>query len=82
MKLSDFILLTEEQKKLTLLHEGVLIAKRKNNNYLLFLFQLKNYYVEAHCNSLNKRIEEYSVFDNTKTLNPYLDAISIEGVLK
>ena len=29
MKLSDFVLLDEEEKKLVLLHEGVLIGKRK-----------------------------------------------------
>ena len=29
MKLSDFIMLNEEEKKLAVLHEGVLISKRK-----------------------------------------------------
>lgn len=81
MKLSDFILLNEEEKKMTVLHRGVLIAKRNNINGLVFLFHLGNYYVEAYCNPANKAIEEYIVFDNINLLNPYLETISIDELL-
>ncbi len=81
MKLSDFILLNEDEKKLTVLHQGVLIAKRTHFDDLVFLFHLGNYYVEAYCNSESKAIEEYRVFDNLKFLNPYLETIRIDDLL-
>ena len=66
MRLSDFILLNEEEKKLIVLHEGVLIAKRNSLESLVFLFHLGSFYVETFCNIDNKSIEEYRVFDTTK----------------
>lgn len=81
MRLSDFILLDKEEKKLTVLHQGVLIAKRSNNNCLVFLFRLENYYVETYCNMENKAIEEYIIFDSTVPLTPYLQAIPLDDLL-
>lgn len=81
MKLSDFILLSEDEKKTTVLHDGVLVAKRSNFDFMVFLFQLENYYVEAYCNLQNKAIVEYMVFDNVNLLNPYLETIPIDNLL-
>lgn len=82
MRLSDFILLNEEEKKATVLHQGILLAKRSNFDSMVFLFQLGSYYVEAYCNPGNKAIEEYRMFDNTAVLNPYLEAIPLDDLLK
>jgi len=81
MKLSDFILLNEDEKKRTVLHKGVLIAKRDSFESMVFLFQMGSYYVEAFCNPANKAIEEYRVFDNISLLNPYLESIPIDNLL-
>jgi hypothetical protein len=81
MRLSEFILLNENEKKTTVLHQGVLIAKRNSFDSMVFLFQLGNYYVEAYCNPANKAIEEYRMFDNIDVLKPYLDAIPIDNLL-
>jgi hypothetical protein len=81
MKLSEFILLNEEDKKMTVLQEGVLVAKRSNTDYMVFLFQLNSYYVETYCNRENRSIEEYRVFDSLKPLHPYLETISLEGLI-
>ena len=81
MKLSDFILLNEDEKKMTVLHKGVLVAKRNNFDFMVFLFQMGSYYVEAYCNPQNKAIEEYRVFDNINLLNPYLETIPIDNLL-
>ena len=81
MRLSDFILLNEEQKKLIVLHEGILVAKRSNFPYLVFLFQMENYYVESFCNVQTKAIEEYRAFDHPKLLAPYLESIAIDDLL-
>lgn len=81
MKLSDFILMTEDEKKFTVLHRGVLIAKRNNVDSKIFLFQLGRYYVEAYCNPESKTIEEYQVFEDVNLLKPYLEAIAIDHLL-
>ncbi len=81
MKLSEFILLDEERKKETVLHQGVLIGKRQVQSSMIFLFQLQNYYVETWCNFKNRSVQEYRIFDDTKSLAPYLAAISIDDLL-
>jgi hypothetical protein len=81
MRLSEFILLNEDEKKSTVLHEGVLLAKRSSFESMVFLFQLGSYYVEAYCNPANKAIEEYRMFENTDILTPYLEAIPIDSLL-
>jgi hypothetical protein len=81
MRLSEFILLNEDEKKSTVLHQGVLIAKRSSFDSMVFLFQLGSYYVEAYCNPMNKAIEEYRMFDNINVLKPYLEDIRLDNLL-
>lgn len=81
MKLSDFILLNEEEKKLTVLHDGILVAKRNVSKCIVFLFQLDGYYIETFCNRQNKAVEEFRVFDSPKYLTPYLESISLADLL-
>jgi DNA-binding transcriptional regulator YbjK len=80
MKLSDFIMLNEEEKKLAVLHRGVLISKRSLTGYIVFLFQLNNFYVETFGDTKTKKVIQYQAFDNTKLLNPYLENIAIDDV--
>jgi hypothetical protein len=77
MKLSDFILLGEEEKKEAVLHEGVLIGKRKEPASVVFLFQIQSFYVEACFHPESKQIEEFRMFYRTRLLQPYLDSIHI-----
>ncbi|HEX6193755.1 MAG TPA: hypothetical protein VFZ42_15375 [Chitinophagaceae bacterium] len=81
MKLSEFIALTEDQKRSTVLTQGVAIAKRDLDDQQVFLFQLPEYYVETFCCYESKEILEYRVFQNTKPLAPYLEAIEIDHLL-
>lgn len=81
MKLSDFILLSEEEKKQAVLHEGVLISKRKVPASVIFLFQVQNFYVEACFNPHSKDIEEFRMFDHTSLLQPYLENICIDDLM-
>jgi hypothetical protein len=81
MKLSEFILLNEEEKKWAVLHGGTLVGKRNNPDYMVFLFQLDSYYVETYCNRTSKAIEEFMVFENTCSLEPYLQSIQIDHLI-
>lgn len=81
MKLSEFIALSEEQKRSTVLTEGVAIAKRCVSNNMVFLYQLPEYYVETHCCHKSQEIMEYRVFYDPGQLTPYLNAIHIDHLL-
>ena len=81
MKLSEFILLDEEQKKSAVVHEGVLIAKRRYPDTMVFLFQLGSYYVETWFNSVSKKVLEFRISEETDILNPYLEEMSLDDIL-
>ena len=81
MKLSTFIMLSEEDKRSTVFRQGVPLAQREDDSRKIFLFQLENFYVETVCNKQNKAIEEYRVFGDTQLLQPYLQAIPINDLL-
>ena len=82
MKLSEFILLTQEEKRFIVLQNGVVLAKMEVLNYMVFLFQLPHFYVETYCCQETKEIREYRVFQNAEHLTPYLEAIPIHHLLK
>lgn len=80
MRLADFILLPEDEKKRIVLHKGVLVGKRDNDSCKIFLFQMENYYVEMFCNRQSKTVEAYCAFPHTKPLQPYLQAIHLDDL--
>lgn len=80
MNLSHFILLEEKQKWHTVMHQGVLLAKRDAQQCKIFLFRLEDYYVETWCNMHNKIVEEYRVFSHGQALQPYLQAIKLDDI--
>lgn len=81
MKLSEFILLSENEKKVILLHTGVLVGKRKSEDSCMFLFQLDHFYVEMYGNLVDKRVHEYRTYTDVEKLTPYLDSIELDGLL-
>ena len=82
MKLSEFITLSKEEKKLILFREGAPIAKRIIPGLKVFLFQLSDFYVEIHCSVVNKEIREFLMFRDAEYLTPYLNAIQINDIFK
>jgi hypothetical protein len=82
MELSDFIMLNAEEKKLVVLHDGVLIGKRKTPESIIFLFDLHKFYVETFCSVKTKEVSEYRMFAQTGLLQPYLETIAIDQLLK
>ena len=81
MKLSEFIVLDEADKKKSVMNKGVLLAKITNPDSVIFLFQLEGYYIETYCNIASKTIEEYRVLTGINALRPYLEAIRIDDLL-
>ena len=81
MKLSEFILLNEEDKKCAVMNNAVALAQRTYPDIIIFLFQLDDYYIETYCNIANKTIEEYRVLPDTNAIGHYLEAIRIDDLL-
>jgi hypothetical protein len=81
MKLSEFILLNEGDKKSAVMTKAVALAQRTYPDVIIFLFQLDHFYIEAYCNQANKTIEEYRVLPDTNAIGPYLEAIPIDDLL-
>ncbi|RTL59198.1 MAG: hypothetical protein EKK37_12935 [Sphingobacteriales bacterium] len=82
MKLSAFIELTQEEKRATVLKEGVAIAKRELMNTMVFLFQLPGFYVETYCDKQSKAVVEYRLFHDVNKLTPYLEGIPLDELLR
>ena len=81
MKLSEFILLNEAEKKWSVMNQAVPLAQRSYEDVIVFLFQLEDYYVEAYCNVADKSIGEYWVLPDTNAIRHYLEAIPIDELL-
>jgi hypothetical protein len=81
MKLSEFILLNEVDKKCAVLNNGVALAKSSSPDFIIFLFQLEDYYVETYCNISDKTINEYRILPDTNAIKHYLEAIPIDDLL-
>lgn len=81
MKLSDFIVLNEEEKKFALLRKGILVAKKTSLTHFSFLFQMDHFYVETCFNIQTKDIEAFKMFHHLALLEPYLVSITIDDLL-
>lgn len=77
MKLSEFIVLPQDEKRTAVLQEGVPVAQRSLESQMVFLFQLPEFFVETYCNKQSKAIEEYRVFYKPQHLQPYLEKIVV-----
>lgn len=81
MKLSEFIALNDTEKRHTVMYNAVALAKRTSPGFIIFLFQIENYYVETYCNIADKTVVEYCVLPDTNAIRHYLDAIPIDDLL-
>lgn len=81
MKLSEFILLNDVDKKCAVMNNAVALAKGTSPGFIIFLFQLGDYYVETYCNIADKSIKEYRILPDTNAIKHYLEAIPIEDLL-
>ena len=81
MKLSEFILLNEADKKCAVMNNAVALAKATSPGFIIFLFQLGDYYVETYCNVEDKTIKEYRILPDTNAIKHYLEAMPIDNLI-
>lgn len=81
MKLSEFIVLDEAEKKRAVMNNAVALASRTLPGFVIFLFQIEDYYIETYCNVEDKKVEEYCILPDTNAIRHYLELIPIDDLL-
>ena len=81
MLLQEFKYETKQTKKQLILENGVFIAKRLKDQYILLLYQLDSFYAEVYYDYEEEQIGYIRTFDSTEELKPYLQAIDISPLL-
>ena len=74
------ILSFKNQAKL-LWEDGVYLDVRGEESYKVQLHSLYNFFVEVYYNPATNEIEKFRTFKSDNCLEPYLEKISIKGVL-
>lgn len=77
MNLRTFNLLDEIKQAEALLEYGVLVAERLYKRFTIYLYQVKNFYVEVYYHNDFKMIQGFRGFAGVHALDPYLDEIDI-----
>jgi hypothetical protein len=79
MTLYQFELLSKNQQLVTTKRDGVFVARRGENGFNIYLFQLGSFYVEIHLNYYYD-IGWLRSFCCLDQLDPYLKSINIPKV--
>lgn len=73
--------MTPHRQNRKLITEGVCIADRKNEELQALLFQVDNFYVEVYFPPESDEVLYTRCFENTRELEPYLQAIDLSRVI-
>ena len=77
MTVTDFTHLDETQQAEALLARGIFLTERLYKNFIIFLYQLDNFYVEVYHNLKFNVMKGMRSFEDDEALEPYLDTIDI-----
>ena len=77
MKLKEFKYEIKERKKELLFNNGVYLASRKECNYIICLYQIESFYVEAFFYDEFEEVGYMRAFSSINELDPYLKNINI-----
>ena len=76
-----FNILDENEKANIVWNKGIQIGERNDRFYNIRLYQVDNFYVEVFHHSHFNVITKFRSFTNLRFLEPYLQEISLEGIL-
>ena len=82
MKYRNFTTLEELDQADAAWNQGTLLAERFEDFHSIQLYQLEDYYIEVTRHQHFNVILKVSSFKDTTHLEPYLNAISIDGLFK
>ena len=81
LNLYHFQQLTGDQQSFVVEQYGVCICARDGNDCKILLYQVEGFYVEVYFNVKLQTIRELKSFNSTDDLQPYLEQITLSGVL-
>lgn len=82
MTMYEFFHLPRARQMDVLYQEGIYLAKRKDAGFTLVLYQLDSYYVEVRYRKYRKVIESLRCFHKLDLLEPYLEQIDVEELIR
>ena len=83
MHFNEFLQLNETEQVELLWYNGEQIGRRKQDDYLILLYQVEGFYVEVFYHRRERVIKRYLSFDcSDDRLQPYLEKIDITIVYK
>jgi hypothetical protein len=72
----------DEMEQAEALWNGVFIADREDDEHKILLYQIDGFYVEVFYHKEYNVIRRFRSFSSTNPLDPYLDKIDIQALLK
>ena len=83
MHFNEFLQLNETEQVELLWYNGEQIARRKEDDYLILLYQVEGFYVEVFYHRKERVIKKYLSFDcSDERIETYLDKIDISPIYK
>ena len=81
MTIDEFKILEKTQREQLLFHNGVYLASRQEPEFVIDLYQIDSFYIEAFYHQGKKRLIYIRAFSTTDDLLPYIMNIDISFVL-
>jgi hypothetical protein len=81
MKIEEFKYLEKETKKRLLFDNGVYLASRQESEFIIELYQIDSFYVEAYFHESDQEIGYMRAFSSIEDLIPYLSKIDISSII-
>jgi len=81
MTLYHFNFLDEAEKANIVWEKGVLVGERSDAFHQIRLYQVDGFHVEVYHHTHFNVITSFKSFSNMKKLEPYLEEISLEGLV-
>jgi hypothetical protein len=81
MKIEEFKYLEKETKKRLLFDNGVYLASRQESEFIIELYQIDSFYVEAYFHESDQEIGYMRAFSSLDDLLPYLGKIDISNII-
>lgn len=77
MKLNEFFKLSIDEQVETV-SKGDFLGEREAKPYLIFLFNIGNFYAEVFYDEIKNKITRVKPFKAVRSLEPYLDSLKLE----
>lgn len=80
MKLNDFFRLSIDEQVETV-SQGDFLGEREAKPYVIFLFNIDNFYAEVFYDEIKHKITRVKPFKTIRILEPYLENVDIDKML-